>query len=194
MPSHPSPQRGKEWLALQNLTRAVERRAAGKHIRGPKTAECSGRKRARDAWVRRRSAQRLLTRMRQMRRSTVRGRRRLWGKGPVPEGFYGTSAPSLGAFSPAEHCDHRSSEDDLCGLSCGSLPSPVSAMSVVACCSSSVRTSPSCASACEEPLDDEMFRLIEATSAPAAGIFNQATSSHEQGLFRFLARRVGVRC
>ena len=194
------------WCHEQNARRAAERRQAGVKTRAPKTEGCLGRKAARQAWVQRRSQQRLQARMmlalakkRAARRPFIQGRRRLYGKGPPPRHF--TNA-TLHEFS---HCSSKASErslDDTHVSPTASLAaketvtpllqqgSPSWSLCAECCSPASFDASPGCPLGDEEdePIDAAMLRLMD-------GMFKKECipPMPEKVSFRMLVRHAGVR-
>ena len=91
------------WLASRNAIRNTQRaaarqadEAAGRRPR--RVFDGRGRQRSRENFSKRRSRERMLARLRKMRRPFVKGKQRLWGKGPAPPCYAQKVAP---IFAPA---------------------------------------------------------------------------------------------
>lgn len=187
------------WLASRNATRNAQRaaareahEAAGRRPR--RIYDGMGRQRSRENFSKKRSRERMLARLRKMRRPFVQGRRRLWGKGPAPL-CYATAGlkkwrlwgkgPALRCSAPQLPGEREERRMAPCSSPCSMAVCCSLAPSVTPAgdCSPSSRFSP------WEPLDTPILDLL---TKDLDGREDEARQFHAKWEFRALAQHAGI--
>lgn len=169
------------WLAsrnaIRNASRAAARaadEAAGRRPR--RTYDGMGGKRSKQKYSEQRSRNRLLAKLRKMRRPFVQGKRRLWGKGPAPL-YYIQQQGDTHTETPFAPCSSPSSMAVCCS------PAPSTAPAGGSRDSSS--TSP------WEPLDTPVLDMLAQHLNESENKLCEPNAKRE---FRILAQCAGIAC